>query len=434
MDEPVARKLARISPSTLLTGALILFFVVLSIPYAYKVLHGGTAIVRWRLEVQNLDRDIYEEFNYPNPPIMAILLTKMAQLPPLADALCWFYLKAAMTLLAIFWTFRIVESPGRPFPVWAKVLTVLLAMRPIMGDFQHGNINLFILFLVIGSLFAYCRNYDWTSGVVLGLAIACKVTPALFVPYFLWKRAWKCLAGCALGLVLFLFIVPASVLGVERNRQDFASWWKHMVEPYVVGGQVTSDHPNQSLPGLLFRLGSASPSFYDQRGVPYRYDNLLSLDPKKIGWLLKGCMALFAGLIVWTCRTPTQPRSGWRLAAEFSLVIVGMLMFSERTWKHHCVTLLLPFGVLCYYLAVCKPTPALRTAIVTGLVLSMLLMASTSTSLVILPVESAKMAQVYGAYLWIFLILAGLLAWMLRRGEPAAQGSPAAAPASAAAA
>ena len=41
----------------------------------------------------------------------------------------------------------------------------------------------------------------------------------------------------------------------------------------------------------------------------------------------------------------------WRLAAEFSLVIIGMLLFSERTWKHHCVTLLLPFAVLAYYLA-----------------------------------------------------------------------------------
>ena len=39
------------------------------------------------------------------------------------------------------------------------------------------------------------------------------------------------------------------------------------------------------------------------------------------------------------------------VAAEFALVILGMLMFSERTWKHHCVTLMLPFAVLVYYLA-----------------------------------------------------------------------------------
>src|SRR5205823_14206012 len=27
----------------------------------------------------------------------------------------------------------------------------------------------------------------------------------------------------------------------------------------------------------------------------------------------------------------------WPLAAEFSLIVLGMLLFSERTWKHHCV-------------------------------------------------------------------------------------------------
>ena len=30
---------------------------------------------------------------------------------------------------------------------------------------------------------------------------------------------------------------------------------------------------------------------------------------------------------------------------EFSVVVLGMLLFCERTWKHHCVTLLLPFTV-----------------------------------------------------------------------------------------
>ena len=57
------------------------------------------------------------------------------------------------------------------------------------------------------------------------------------------------------------------------------------------------------------------------------------------------------------CRTPARTGLGWRLAAEFSLVVLGMLIFSERTWKHHCVVLILPFSVLSYYLATCQPGP-----------------------------------------------------------------------------
>jgi hypothetical protein len=186
----------------------------------------------------------------------------------------------------------------------------------------------------------------------------------------------------------------------------------------VLRGKVTSDHPNQSLPGLVFRLGTHSPSFLDTQGEPFRYDNLATLSPRQAGWIIKGCMALFAVLIVWSCRTPVLPttsRHGWRLAAEFSLVILGMLLFSERTWKHHCVTLLLPFAVLVYYLAVCRPGILLRTYLIGSLAVTLLLMTSTSTTGVseVLD-EAAKMAQVYGAYVWAYLVMVAALIVILR--------------------
>ena len=48
--------------------------------------------------------------------------------------------------------------------------------------------------------------------------------------------------------------------------------------------------------------------------TPTEYDNLLDLTPAQARWLVKGCMALFALVVVWRCRTPTQPRENWRLA------------------------------------------------------------------------------------------------------------------------
>jgi len=85
--------------------------------------------------------------------------------------------------------------------------------------------------------------------------------------------------------------------------------------------------------------------------TPTEYDNVLNLTPAQARWLVKGCMALFVLVVVWRCRTPAVPRENWRLSAEFAFILLGMLLFSERTWKHHCVTLVLPFAVICYYLA-----------------------------------------------------------------------------------
>jgi hypothetical protein len=403
--------------------ALLFLFVGLSVQYSIKVLKGGGAISRWGPQLLGLadGEDIYQTYNYPNPPVMALLLYPVAKLPPLAGALVWFYLKVGMTLLALHWVFRLVESPDRPFPPWARALTVVLSLRPIIGDLQHGNVNLLILFLVVAALTAYRRGRDFWAGIVLGSAIACKVTPALFVPYFLWKRAWRLTAGCAAGLALFLWpgLLPALFLGFEDNQRQLTSWYREMVYPFVVEGKVTSEHNNQSLPGLVVRLTTHSPSWViypDNVWTPKEYDNLLDLDLQHARWLIKGCMGLFALAVVWCCRAPTSPRQGWRLSAEFALVLLGMLLFSERTWKHHCVTLLVPFAVLCYHLAVCGPR--LRRYLIGSLTVTTLLMATTSTGL--LDDHFAKQAQVYGAYVVAYLVLASALVTLLRTPDAAA--------------
>jgi alpha-1,2-mannosyltransferase len=416
-------------------GLLVLFMAV-SVSYSLKALHNRSAFDRWRqmvvLGVES-GEDISAQFNYPNPPIMAILLYPLAKMPPMWGALTWFYIKVGLTLLALRWVFQLVEPAERPFPLWARALTVLLSIGPIIGDLQHGNVNLFILFLVVAALTAFRTRRDLLSGLLLGLAVACKVTPALFIPYFLWKRQWRVLAGCAAGLLLFLWpgFVPALFLGWEDNQRQVGSWYKEMVYPFIVEGKVTSEHNNQSLPGLVTRLATHSPSFSTYvNGVytPTEYDNVVELTQAQARWLVKGCMAVFALVVVWRLRTPTEPRRGWRLSAEFSFILLGMLLFSERTWKHHCVTLVLPFAVLCYYLATQPASRRLRWGLIGCLTAASLLMLSTSSGL--FTDDSAKggdvaglfgkQAQVYGAYVWAYLVLATALAIVLRRPTDAA--------------
>ena len=410
--------------------ALLVFFIGLSIHYSVKVVGGNSetrsAILRWREPLQQLDSgtDIYLRYNFPYPPVLALLLQPLTRLPLLGEALVWFYLKVAMTFLALHLVFRLVETPERPFPLAAKGITVLLSLWPIMGDLQHGNVNLFILLLVVVCLYAFRQGYDGLAGVVLGLAIACKVTPALFVPYFLWKRAWKSLAGCALGLVLFFWLVPGVFLGMQRNVQLLGSWTEQMIQPYLVSGEVFySEYYNQSLPGLVLRLATHRPSFstyLNEQYTPLAYHNLADLDPRYAGWIVKGCMALFALLIVWCCRTPTRRREGWRLAAEFGLVVLGMLLFSERTWKHHCVTLLLPFSVLCYYLTSEQPGRKLRAYLIGTLFAAGLLILSASIGNK--DDSLGKMAQVYGVYVWAYILLAAALVTLLRTSEAGERG------------
>src|SRR5438045_258715 len=92
---------------------LVVFFCLWSIPYSFKVTSSPTAsaFLRWRPQIRALDQgvDIYQVYAFPNPPIMALLLMPLARLEPMAGAMAWFYVKVGLTLLAIFWVFRLIE-------------------------------------------------------------------------------------------------------------------------------------------------------------------------------------------------------------------------------------------------------------------------------------------------------------------------------------
>jgi hypothetical protein len=401
-------------------ASLAALALLLAIPYANKASEDRSAFCRWRSQILAMGRgeDISARYNYPNPPIMAVLLEPLALLPATAGAVTWYLLKAGLAAVSLWWAISLVGAGGGAFPPWARLLAVSLALKPILDDLSHGNVNLFILFLCMGCLAAYRLRLDLLAGVTLALAIACKVTPALFLPYFLWKRAWRVLAGCAVGLLLFLYpgLVPAARLGMDANLQQLRSWYGVMVRPFVSEGKVTSEHINQSLPGALFRLATHSPSFVifvNDIETPARYDNLLSLPPEAIKVAVKGCLLLFAALIVLTCRSPR--RDGWEAGAEYSLIFLGMLLFSERTWKHHAVTLALPFAALAYRMA-WMPTLWARAAVAASAVLLLLpaLAGNASRDTVYLNPDLGKMSLVYGAYTAMFLIQAVTLTALLR--------------------
>ncbi len=240
------------------------------------------------------------------------------------------------------------------------------------------------------------------------------------MPYFLWKRAWAALAGCAAGLILFWWLLPGLVLGFERNDRLFAEWADNMIVPYVVHGKVTTEHQNQSLPGLVHRLLTRGPSFSEWddaiRGyVPVEYDNILDVHPALAGLLVKFCMAAFAAAVVWSCRTPIAQRQRSQLAAEYALVVLGMLLFSERTWKHHCVSLVLPLAVLAYRLADGRVPARGRRAIVAALATAWLLMTLTGTGLFGSALDHvARIFEVYGTYVWAYVVLAAAVVCLLR--------------------
>jgi hypothetical protein len=430
-------------------AVLAVVVVGVSLKYAAKIQKPGnggeqtrSAFLRWRGIIHDLysGANVYEgAYEYPNPPIMAVVLKPFADLPPFVGAMTWFYAKVLMAVLAAVWVFRLVgrgdketrrqgdKEIGRvtpsgpdlrispsPMKDAAKALAILLSLSPLLGDLSHNNVNIFILFLVAACLEAYRRGWDVASGLVLALAIACKVTPLMFVAYFAWKRSWRVLAGCAVGLVLWLAVVPGTAYGWQRNGELLEGWYKLMVRPSLVENRVTSEHPNQSLPGAVYRLFTHSPSFIEYDTTPQgdipraaAFHNVADIGTANARLVVQGAMLLFGLAVVALCRA--RERQGPRFAAECALIVLGMLLFSERTWKHHAVTLLLPFAVLTATLFATETTRRARSLLVAVLVMGGFLTLLPG----MLRSHTADLAMVYGSYTVAFVVLTIGVCWLM---------------------
>ena len=123
----------------------------------------------------------------------------------------------------------------RAFPPWALVAVIALSARVLLSDVAHGNVNIPIAALVVATGYQWQRGRERSAGLLAALAAVLKVTPALFVLYFAWKRSPRALLYFGIGVALFGFGVPALFLGPSFTCELLAAWWKQMVEPFASG-------------------------------------------------------------------------------------------------------------------------------------------------------------------------------------------------------
>ncbi len=406
--------------------AALLTLVGAGIVYAGKAAEDRSAFIRWRHQVLEMmgGTNIYDDYDFPNPPIMPLTLYPLMALPPVEGAVAWFAIKAAMAALSLLMCLRMVRLGDRPVPSWVQAMIVLLALRPVMSDLHHGNNNLMILFLVVATLTAWRKGYDVLAGLILGYAIAFKVTPGLFLLYFAYKRSWRTVGAAALGMGIFLLIVPSIFLGPGFNGACLGTWWHKILGPYVMKSEGSPQEINQSLIGVLTRL-LTEPKGGTGRYVVQYHVNLVAWDPRRVVQGLKLLSIGLLGLLAWLCRTRSERRDDPRLLGEFALVVLTMLFVSERSWKHHFVTLLLPYTYLAYRVGVGGLSNRARAVLGGTLVLSAVFMATTSTEMggLFARHQGHKIAQAYGMFLWSAVVLYAATAWrVLAEGRvPAAE-------------
>ena len=200
---------------------------------------------------------------------------------------------------------------------------------PFLMHIHNGQSDVFILVLILLGWTAYARGGRLMAGILFALAALAKVSPVLFLVYFvLYRRDGRFLLAftltCAVVALVSLAFVPASLY------RDYVT----DVLPQVAQG--TDYWPNQSL-------------------LRYIPSTMRALAPvvTTVG------LGLFAAFAFWIGRRHTEElrRPGWPLGAGpwtsesvFLMNLAAILIFSGKVWSMAYVWMVLPMALFLTYI------------------------------------------------------------------------------------
>ncbi len=184
-------------------------------------------------------------FTYP--PLGAILFIPLTWLPLGLGAAAWTLGTAALLWWCIFLMVRsclpaTVAVDPRVLATW--LLPLALLAEPVRETLSFGQINILLMALVLTDLLA--RRTWFPRGVLIGFAAAVKLTPAVFLLFFLVRRDWRgavTTVVAAVGFTLLAFVVSPV--------NSWTYWLDTLSDPARIGGLAYT--ANQSFQGLLTR-------------------------------------------------------------------------------------------------------------------------------------------------------------------------------------
>jgi len=215
----------------------------------------------------------------------------------------------AVTIIAVY------AGLGRPSRSEAMLATAMIIIfLPIRESVFEGQVAVVLTMLMVLAWLAQQRGRPVLGGLSMAVAVALKLTPALLLPYLLWRRSYRLVATVVLGTGAF--VVATYAIGWSQRWTEYLPFSRML-------GRGTAFIANQSLNGALLRI--ARPEF---NGLP------IPALPLWITAVWVVLIVLLIALLVIGIRHLDLPQVEWRWT-EFSLVLLALPLLQPFAWFHH---------------------------------------------------------------------------------------------------
>lgn len=225
--------------------------------------------------------------------------------------------------------------------LWLGVGAGALTLQFILNDLDDGGPHLMLLGILTGGLYAIWVGRERLGAALVGLGIVLKITPALFVLLFLWKRQWR-VALYTIAATLLWIVLPVLYMGPTGWWDHHTEWTRNAVlsvlDRQVEGRQENElQKANLSLRHTMLRYLVTYPPTHRLRQVDPGYQPVLAL-PSPVANVIVGVAAVFLlGLFAWFRRQPFRGPGDSEWAQDCATIFILALLFSPITWDQHLV-------------------------------------------------------------------------------------------------
>ncbi len=346
---------------------------------------------------------------WPMPPFTFVLLAPFSWMSFPAAQFAWVLCKPLMLAIIFYAVLAMVRRAGGKISAVPMALILLTWLWPVVGDMQEGQMNLLMLTPLAAGLFMVQREEawsDWLGGLLIGMAVAIKVTPLIFLIYLLWRRRWIPAIAMLGGIVFWLFVPLALCFGPRQAMLWNQQYFHAMIAPYLVKGAVAVTS-GESLPSFLIRLLAHRSAFVTyHHGVAKKYYvNVLNLSVPMAQRIVR-IILLTIGIagLVWMRRGLPTFKSR-RYIFEIGAVAAFMLWAEAWGWVPHYVILI--FTLMAAGLIASDPQakPQVRRRMTILLAIAAFLMAMTSDMVKVFGPHASNYSRTFDPVLFAGIIL-----------------------------
>lgn len=164
--------------------------------------------------------DGHLQFKYS--PAAALFYIPISVLPWEAAKGVWYALEILFLYGILAASLRLLPAPGTR-PVLLVLWSFLVLAKYLGREIQLGQVNLLIILLLTLMALAVQEKKDVLAGLLAAGSLFFKPYAVVFLPYFLFKRRFRTLAGWA-GSLLLGGLAPALVFGWHGNWEVLEEW------------------------------------------------------------------------------------------------------------------------------------------------------------------------------------------------------------------